>query len=199
MVALKQLVVGVHQNLEFLVHEAFAQLHGNGLVRHGLFVLFLTVVEDVVQTLQLGGLPADHNIDVAVLVVGPEVPGDQVKLLVEGRLGNHPIFQDESVGPSGPSSKLHHAKRLEQGFEMLAVEKQFFRWGPLDFSTQPVVMRLCPLHGLVQSGSTSLGVGHPKHSVLGQEPKERLVGLMQACVAHVGHNGGAGHLGDTEL
>ena len=198
-VALKQLVVGVDQNLELLVHEPFAQLHRNGLVRHRLFAFFQAVVEDVVQAFQLGGLSAHHDVDVPVFVVGSQVGRDQVKLLVEGRLGGHPVFQDHAVGPRRAPAKFHHSEGVDQSFQTVACEEQFVWRGALHFSTQPVVVGARPFHGFVEAGLAALGVGHPQDGVGRKETEERFVGLMEPRVSDVGHDGGARHFGHAQL
>ena len=124
-VALEQLVVGVDQNLELLVHKALAQLHRNGLVRHRFFPFFEAVVEDVVQALELGRLAADDHVDVAAFVVRTQVGRDEVKLLVERRLRRHPVLENHAVGPRRAAAKLHHAERVEQALQGFACKEQF--------------------------------------------------------------------------
>ena len=119
-VALKQLVVRVNEDFQVLVHEALTEFHGDGLVRHGFFPLFQPVVKDVVQALQLGGLATHHHIDIAVAVVGTQVGGNQVKLLVERRLLRHAVFQDDAVGPCRSTPKFHHTERLQQTLKGIA-------------------------------------------------------------------------------
>ena len=65
-VSLEQLVVRVDQDFEPLVDKAFAELNGNRFVWH---IDFL-VRENVMQALDLGGLPRHHHIDVSVAVIG---------------------------------------------------------------------------------------------------------------------------------
>ena len=119
-VALKQLVVRVNEDFQVLVHEPLTEFHGNGLVRHRLFPFFQPVVKDVVQALQLGGLATHHHIDIAVAVVGTQVGGNQVKLLVERRLLRHAVFQDDAVGPCRSTPKFHHTERLQQTLKGIA-------------------------------------------------------------------------------
>ena len=198
-VPLKQLVVRVDQHLEFLVHEAFAELHRNGLVRHRLFILLLPVVEDVVQALQLGGLAAHHHVHVPVLVVGAEVARNQVKLLVEGRLRRHPVLQNQPVGPGRAAPELHHGEGVEQPFQMGTFEVQVLGRRAFHLAAEPVVVRAGALHGFVEPHFATLRVGHPHDGTRRQEAEERFVGVVQAGVAHVGHHGGPRHLGHTQL
>ena len=198
-VALEQLVVRVDQNLELLVYKPFAELHRNGLVGHGLLALFEAVVEDVVEALELRRLAANDDVDVAVFVVGPKVGRDEVKLLVEGGLGGHPVFQDHPVGPRRSAAKLHHRERLEQPFEVLSVQEQFFRRGALHLAAQAVIVGAGAFHGLVESRFAALRVGHPKHRAGGQEAEEGFVGFVEAGIADVGDDGGARHFGHAQL
>ena len=198
-VALEQLVVGVDQNLELLVHKALAQLHRNGLVRHRFFPFLKAVVEDVVQALELGGLAADDHVDVAAFVVRTQVGRDEVKLLVERRLRRHPVLENHAVGPRGAAAKLHHAEWVEQALQGFAREEQFVGRGALHFATQPVVVGTRTLHGFVQSRFATLGVGHPDDGIRREEAEEGFVGVVQPRIAHVGDDGGTRHFGHAQL
>ena len=58
-ISVKQLVIGIDQNLQFLIHKPLAELHGNwrvGDIRAFLPIVILSVGEDVVQTFQLSCL-----------------------------------------------------------------------------------------------------------------------------------------------
>ena len=112
MVTLKHLVVGVHKNLQVLVHKALAQLDGDGLVGHGFLTVFELVVKDVVDAFQLRGLPTHHHVDVSLFVVGPQVARNHVKLLVEGWLGGHSVLEDDACRPCGASTEFDHSERF---------------------------------------------------------------------------------------
>ena len=199
MVTLKHLVVGVHKNLQVLVHKALAQLDGDGLVGHGFLAFFELVVKDVVDALQLRGLTTHHHVDVALFVVGPQVARNHVKLLVEGWLGGHSVLEDDPCRPCGASTEFHHSERLKQALEVLSLEVERLGRRAFHFAAEFVKMRPRALHGFVKTRLAPLRIRHPQDRVLRQEREEGLVGLVKRGVSDVGHDGGPGHLGDAQL
>ena len=105
-----------------------AQLDGNGVVRH----LGFAVGENVVQPLDLCGLSRDDDVVVALPVVGLQVGGDEVEVLVEARLRDHVPVDDHPVRKRGPPIELHNVERFEQAFQLFGSDEQGFRRGEFD-------------------------------------------------------------------
>ena len=194
-VAFEQLVVGVDQQLELFVYKALAQLDGNGMVRHFSFA----VGENVVQPLDLRGLSGDDDVVVALPVVGLQVGGDQVEVLVEARLLDHVPVDDHPIRKRGAAVELHDVEGFEQAFQPFGRDEQGFRRGEFDRIRNALKGAHRALHGLFQLAFGTLGIGHPNARVGRDKVEQRLDGFVEALVADVGHDHRSGHLVDTEL
>ena len=194
-VAFEQLVVGVDQQFELFVHKALAQLNRNGMMRH----LGFAVRKNVVQPLDLCGLSGDDDVVVALPVVGLQVGGDQVEVLVEARLLDHVPVDDHPIRKRGAAVELHDVEGFEQAFQPFGRDEQGFRRGEFDRIRNAFKGAFRALHGLFQLAFRALGVGHPNARVGRDKVEQWLDGFVEALVTDVGHHHRSGHLIDTEL
>ena len=172
-----------------------AQLDGDGVVRNFGFA----VCENVVQPLDLGGLPRHNHVVVALPVVGLQVGGDQVEVFVETRLRDHVPVDDHPIRKRGAPVELHDMEGFEQAFQPFGCDEQGLWRGEFDRIRNAFKGALRALHGLFQLAFGAFGIGHPNARIGRDEVEQRLDGFVEALVADVGHHHRPGHLVDTEL
>ena len=99
-VTLKQLMVGVDKSFQVFVDKSVAQFNGNWMMRH----FFFPIGENVMQPLNLSGLASDNHVVIPLPMIGLQVGGDHVEVLIETGLRNHIPIDDHT----GREKWFHH-------------------------------------------------------------------------------------------
>ena len=113
-------------------------------------------LQNVVQPLDLRGLSGDDDVVVALPVVGLQVGGDEVEVLVEAWLRDHVPVDDHPIR-NVVAVELHNVEGFEQAFQPFRCDEQGFRRGEFDSIRNAFKGALRALHGLFQLAFRALG------------------------------------------